>query len=334
MKSIIPKATALFGVSPVDLIRKGRVITKENLADTFVQIQEKLDDGRFVEAEQILIHTLANFSNSFETQAKLNCLLSFALETQGRYAQSLKVIKPFAPEEILRRLKPTTYIAVLIQLAIAHNNVDFSVKALKLLDSALDFAESSQFSTSLPEIYVALARVYRKLNKPAVSLEFAEKSLSLARETGSWFRMAEAYQLIAIYHFQENDYQKSLDYFHQALKIIGERSAPFLLGKIYSDMSATYWFLRRPTEGFECLEKSIGLFEETEQKFQATISYHNLGINLMLIGEWAQAEGAYRRSFELAIETRHEYLPAILNSIGELCLLRGDYKESEKIFKR
>ncbi|MGI8556550.1 MAG: sigma 54-interacting transcriptional regulator [Pyrinomonadaceae bacterium] len=329
------KDMSLFGASPAERIRKGRVITKENLADIFAEVQEKMGDGRFVEAEKILINTLASYSNSFETQARLNCLLSFALETQGRYGQSLKVIKPFAPEDILRRLKPPTYIVVLVQLGIAYNNVGFSVKALKLLDTALDFAETSRLdeSSSLPDIYSALARVYRKLGKSAVSLEFAEKSLSLARETGNWFRMAEAYQLIAIHHFQEHDYHKSLEFFHQALKIIGERSAPFLLGKIYSDMSATYWFLRRPAEGIECLEKSIGLFEETEQKFQATIAYHNLGINLMLIGEWAQAEKAYHRSLETAIETHHEYLPAILNSAGELCFLRGDYDEAKKIFE-
>ncbi|MGI9036802.1 MAG: sigma 54-interacting transcriptional regulator, partial [Pyrinomonadaceae bacterium] len=76
-----------------------------------------------------------------------------------------------------------------------------------------------------------------------------------------------------------------------------------------------------------------GLYEETEQKFQATIAYHNLGINLTLIGEWTQAEEAYRRSLEAAMEMRHPYLPAILNSIGELILLRGNLDEAEKVFK-
>lgn len=321
-----------FGVPPATRIRGGRIITRENLASTIVQIEEKLNEGRFVEGEQIINKILTGYSVSFENQAKLNCMLSYALETQGRYAQSLKVIKPFAPEDILRRLKPKTYIAVLVQLAIAHSNLDFSVKALKLLDTALEFAEAGNFLETLPEIYVALGRVYQKLNKPAVSLEYAEKGLSLARESGNWYRMAEAYQLIAARYFQETDYQKSLEFFHQSIKIIGERSAPFLLGKIYSDMSATYWFLRRPTEGIECLEKSIGLFEETEQKFQATIAYHNLGINLTLVGEWTKAEEAYRRSLELAIDTGHAYLPAILNSIGELRLLRGDYENAEGVF--
>lgn len=326
--------TSLFGVPPASRIRKGRIMTKENMAETLLQIQEKLNAGRSVEAEKIIIHTLENFSNSFETQAKLNRFLSFALETQGRYAPSLKVLKPFEPEEILKRLKPQTFVSVLVQLAIAYSNLDVSLKALKLLDTALEFVESNDFNQFYVEIYVALARVYRKLNKHALSREHAERGLGAARASGDWYRMAEAYQVIAACFHQEGEYEKSLDYFHQAIKIIGERQAPFLLGKIYSDMSATYWFLRRPHEGIDYLEKAIGLFEETEQKFQATVAYHNLGINLMLVGEWTKAEEILKRSLELAVETHHVYRAVVLNSLGEIELLRGNFEEAEEIFEQ
>lgn len=329
------KNTSLFGDSPEKRIRKGRVITRERLKETLEQIQENLNAGRAVAAEKSLVELLNNFSNSFETQAKLNYLLSFALETQGRYGESLKVIKPFEPELILQKLKPKTAIAVLIQIATAYNNVNFSVKALKLLDTAQQAAEKNDdFRQFFVEIYVALARVYQKLKKPKDALQYAERGLSNARETGDWYRMAEAYQILAAHYFQALDYQKSLDSFHQALKVIGERPAPFLLGRIYSDMSATYWFLRRPFEGIDCLEKSIGLFEQTEQQFQATTAYHNLGINLMLVGEWGKAEEALQRSHALAVATHHVYRAAVLNSLGELALLRGDFEQAHDFLQQ
>jgi hydrogenase-4 transcriptional activator len=326
--------TSLFGVSPASRIRKGRPMTRENQAEIFGQIEEKLNSGRSVEAEKIIIHTLGNFSNSFETQAKLNRFLSFALETQGRYATSLKVLKPFEPEDILNRLKPPTYISVLVQLAISYSNLDVSAKALKLLNTALEYAESNDLNQFFVEIYVALSRVHKKLGKHADSRRFAERGLSYARETGDWYRMAEAYQVIAACFHQDGEYEKSLDYFHQAIKIVGERRAPFLLGKIYSDMSATYWFLRRAHEGIGFLEKAIGLFEETEQNFQATIAYHNLGVNLMLVGEWAKAEETLKRSLELAIETHHAYRAIVLNSLGEIALLRGNFQEAQEAFEQ
>src|SRR5439155_130860 len=85
-----------------------------------------------------------------------------------------------------------------------------------------------------------------------------------------------------------------------AISYNGERSAPFMLGKIYTDMSGAYWFLRRPQDGVECLEKSIRFFEQTEHVLNSVIAYNNLGINLMLIGEWPRAEEMIRRALDLA----------------------------------
>ena len=151
---------SFFEVSPAERIRKGRTITKSNLAETLSQIEKKLTSGQAAEAEKLIIHTLTTYSNSFENQAKLNRLLSFALEKQGRYAPSLKVLKPFEPEDILSRLKSKTYVSVLAQLAIAYSNLGVSAKAFKLLNTALEFADSNEFNEFHIEIYVALARVY------------------------------------------------------------------------------------------------------------------------------------------------------------------------------
>ena len=58
--------------------------------------------------------------------------------------------------------------------------------------------------------------------------------------------MAEAYREIALSYHQEGNSEKSLEYFDLGIQIIGDRSAPFMLGKLYTDMSGAYWFLRRP----------------------------------------------------------------------------------------
>lgn len=328
------KTTALFGTSPESRIRKGRVITKENLAAIFGEIEELLDHGRYLEAERKIVHTLNVYSNSFETQARLSRLLSFALETQGRYSESLKAVRAFEPDAILDRLRPLTRLSILIQLAVAYNNTEFSGKALKILENALRTAEINELDELFVPIHIALARVYADLKKPEIAFEHAEQGLRFAREYGDWYRMAEAYQLIAARYFQTEDYRKSIDFFHQAIKIIGERPAPYLLGKIYTDLSAAYWSLRRPNEGVEALEKSIGLFEETEQKYQATLAYHNLGVNLILLGEWAKAGEMLERSLKFAIETNHDHAATILNSTGELALLRDEPEAAQELFSQ
>ena len=117
-----------------------------------------------------------------------------------------------------------------------------------------------------------------------------ESLLNYFREDGNWLGMAEAYREMALSYHQEGNSEKSIEYFDLGVQIIGDSSAPFMLGKLYTDMSGAYWFLRRPQDGIACLEKSIKFFEQTEHVLNSVIAYNNLGINLMHIGEWDRAE--------------------------------------------
>src|SRR5690606_11956297 len=162
----------------------------------------------------------------------------------------------------------------------------------------------------------------------------AERALAHLRDLGDWLGMAEAYREIALSYHQEGNSEKSLEYFDLGIQIIGERSAPFMLGKLYTDMSGAYWFLRRPQDGIECLEKSIRFFEKTEHLLNSVIAYNNLGINLLLIGEWPRAEEMIKRALDLAIKTNHVHIAGILDSLGELKILRGDFVEARNYLKQ
>ncbi|MBA2621317.1 MAG: sigma 54-interacting transcriptional regulator, partial [Acidobacteria bacterium] len=217
---------------------------------------------------------------------------------------------------------------------ISYNNTNDYPKAIALLNNILEVAKEENLNTRLGEIYRALARVYRKLNEYPISRDHAEKALNYSREHGAWRGMAEAYHLIAqSYHLAGNS-EKSIEFFEQAVKIVGSHAAPFLLGKIYSDLSGAYWFLRRPHDGIACLEKSINFFEQTEHKIQATAAYNNLGLHLTIRGEWTRAEAAYNRALELATEANHIHIAGILDSLGELKILRGELVEAQEMLER
>jgi tetratricopeptide (TPR) repeat protein len=139
-------------------------------------------------------------------------------------------------------------------------------KAVALLNYALEEAKTGNLKHLFGTIYVAFSRVYRKLNEFPISRDYAEKALDYYREIGDWRGMAESYQGIAAAYHQEGNSEKSLEFFRKPSISSARRVAPFLLGKIYSDMSGAYWFLRRPYDGIACLEKSIEFFEQTEHK--------------------------------------------------------------------
>ncbi|MEP6705626.1 MAG: tetratricopeptide repeat protein, partial [Acidobacteriota bacterium] len=305
-------------------------IAENKMDDIFLGVGRKLREGRSNEAEKILVKTIEGYKHSADNFANLKRLLSFTLETVGRYKESLDILKPFEDEDILKRLSRETQIRVTTQLAIAYNNLGDQPKAVTLLKETLKSAQENDLGQLSGIIDIALARVYRKLNEFPISRDYAEKSLTYFRETGNWLGMAEAYREIALSHQQEGNSEKALESFDQGVQIIGERSAPFMLGKFYTEMSGAYWFLRRPQKGIECLEKSIEFFDRTEHILNSVIAYNNLGINLMLIGEWPKAEEMIERALELVRPTNHVHLAGILDSLGELKILRGELDEAEK----
>lgn len=332
-EKITSNSAKISGVSPFERTKQGRTISKEQFAEVLEKIEKELTDGRAADAEKSSLEILETYSNSIDAQGILNILLSTSLEIQGRYEESLIVLQTFEDEEIIDKLKLETLIKIFVQLANSYTNANDLPKAVALLNSALQVAEKQDNTELLVEIHNVLSRAYRELNEYPISRNYAEKAMRYAREIGDWRGLSESYCAVGVSYYQEGNSQKSLEYFQQAIRIVGENHAPLLLGKYYSDISAAYHALRRPQDGIDSLKKSIALFESIDQKFQLTLAYNNLGINLMLLGNWKKAEETIKHALELAAETNHVFIAVILDSLGELKLLQGETQESEKLFK-
>ncbi|MGD9631204.1 MAG: sigma 54-interacting transcriptional regulator [Pyrinomonadaceae bacterium] len=314
--------------------RGSRTIAREELSAIFREVGQKLREGLSSESQELLANTIVNYDHSPDDLANLKRLQSFTLETLGRYKEALEILKPYEDEDNLKRLETETQVRVTTQLAICFNNLNDHPKAATLLKDNLQRAKDADLSHLLGAIDTGLARVYRKLNECAICRDHAESALNSYRSHGDWLGMAEAYREIAISYHQEGRSEKSLEFFELGIQIIGDRSAPFMLGKIYTDMSGAFWFLRQPQKGIECLEKSIEFFDRTEHILNSVIAYNNLGINLMLIGDWPRAEEMIRRSLDLANTTNHVHIAGILDSLGELMILRGDLVEANNLLEQ
>lgn len=315
--------------------RKNRKqLTPQNLEKLLEAINTNLDGGFSFESESIIQNTLLDFSVDENQKAVLIKLLSYSLETTGKYTEALEIISEYGKEENLVNLETDNAVGCLVQLAIGYNNLSDQPKAVALLDKAIKLAKKGEHGRPLLGIiYVAFSRVYRKLNEFLLARTNAEKALGYFREQGNWRGMAETYREIAGAYHQSGNSEKSIENFNLGIKIIGERTAPFLLGKLYSDMSGAYWFLRRPQEGIACLEKSISYFDQTEHKVQSIAAYNNLGINLMLLGEWEKAEPIIKKALDIAYEINHGHIAGILDSLGEIKLLRCEYEEARQILE-
>ena len=310
--------------------------SNQNLLEELDQVRSLLDQGLSAEAKSRISLLIAAAKNNPVVLALARCALSTALEMQGQYRDSLAAVAMYESPESRAKLDQQTVQALKVQIGLAYNYNGDHPKAISILKGALhEFSESDVDPKNGP-VYAALARVYRSISEHPIALDYAQRALEHFRQTGEWRGLSEAYFGIGLAQMQEGDYEAALENLQQALKLTGDNPASYTLGKIYANMAGVCWFLKRPQEGIRYLEKAIGYYERTDHKASAANGYNNLGINLILMGQWGRAQEALQRALSLATEAdeRAEKVPMILDSLGELLMLRGELDEARDYLLR
>jgi hydrogenase-4 transcriptional activator len=267
--------------------------------------------------------------------ALARCALSTALEQQGHYRDSLAAVSMYESPDTRPKLDEQTLCFLRVQIGLAYNYNGDHPKAIAMLKSILrDYAESG--AANVGHIYAALSRTYRSINEYPIARDYAQRALEQFRQNGEWRGLAEAYFAVGVADLFEGHYEACLENLEQVLKLIGDRPAAYMLGRAYSNMAGACWFLKRPQEGIDYLKKAITYYERTDHKTNAADGYNNLGINLILIGQWERAQEALERAFSLATEVdeRGAKVPMILDSLGELHMLRGDLDQAKDYLTR
>ncbi|MFN2510592.1 MAG: sigma 54-interacting transcriptional regulator [Pyrinomonadaceae bacterium] len=294
-----------------------------------------LDRGLSREAEAQLTHLIKSAHNDERLLAEARCALSEALAMEGRSNDSLAVIQLYEQPDARRQLDQETDIQLRVQLGLAFNYTGDFPKAIALLNAALRDTPEAGADAERGAIYEALARVYRSINEHAIASDHSQKALEHYRRTGDWRGLAAVYSGLAVLDVLQGRYESALIQLEQAAKLIGNRPAAYLLGKIYANMAGASWFLRRPHDGIRHLEKAVHYYERTEHKKNSALGYNNLGINLTLVGKWDRAQEALKHALELAFEVDDQSGQAmILDSLGDLRMLRGELDDARSLLER
>lgn len=300
------------------------------------EINLLLDKGHSVEARTRLVSLISAAHDDPSLLARARLALSLALEMHGEYQESLQAVAMYEAEEERAKLEPAVALRLRVQTSLAYNYSGDHPKAITLLKTALRDLEEQGTNLEPGAVYTALARVYRSINEYPIARDYSQRALESYRQSGDWRGLAEAYFGIAVADHAEGENDTALENFEQALKLIGDHPATFLLGKIYSNMASACRWLKRPQDGIRYLEKAIGYYERTEHKNLAADGHNNLGVNLILVGQWDRAQEAFERALALAseVDERADRVSMFLDSLGELCMLRGDLDEARGYLER
>jgi tetratricopeptide (TPR) repeat protein len=315
-------------------IRSRAKPTHESLTRELDEVRSLLDQGLSTEAKDRLALLISNARHDASILALARCALSTALEQQGHYRDSLAAVSMYEAPESRTKLNDQTVSYLRVQIGLAYNYNGDHPKAIAMLQATLRDAENS--SINLGHIYAALSRTYRSISEYPIARDYAQRALESFRQNGDWRGLAESYFGVGVADIHEGNYEAGLENLEQALKLIGDRPAAYVLGRTYANMAGACWFLKRPQEGIDHLKKAITYYERTDHKTNAADGYNNLGINLILIGQWDRAQEALERANSLAteIDERGAKVPMILDSLGELHMLRGDLDQAKDYLTR
>ena len=313
---------------------QGGKVSPESLRTELDAVRDLLDQGLSSEARARLNVILSAARSHPTSLAQARCFLSASLEMQGQFQESLDAVSMYEDPEMRAKLDSQLSARLRIQIALAYNYTRDHPKAISILQSTL--REVPEEGVEAGAAYTALARVYRNITEYPIARDYSRRALECYRLTGDWRGMAEAYFGLATAGVHEGNYETGLENFDQAIKLIGDHPASYMLGRIFANMAGACWFLKRPQQGIRYLEKAIGYYERTDHKASAAEGYNNLGINLVLIGQWDRAQDALERALSIAteIDDRGAELPMILDSLGELLMLRGDLDEAHRYLER
>jgi len=251
----------------------------------------------------------------------------------GDYPMSLQTIAMYEADDATDRLPRDLALKLKVQISTAYNYCGDHPRAIALLQAtARDLPDEKSGAV----IHAALARVYRSISESAIARDHSRRALELYREAGDWRGLAEAYFGIALADHLEGNNESTLKNLQQALQLIGDHPATFLLGKIYSNMAGACWHLKRPREGIEYLEKAIDYYEHSDHQMMAAAAYNNLGNNLILVGQWDRAADALNRAVSLItqIDGKDDRLSMPFDSLGELSMMRGDLDDAHDYSQR
>jgi hydrogenase-4 transcriptional activator len=312
-----------------------RASSRASLKSELEAVRLLLDRGLTSEAKSRLSTLIAAARHDPTVLAKARCALSMALEMQGQIQESLSAVSMYETLESQQGLDEEAIAELRVRIGLAYGRAGDHPKAIALLQAADREAAEKGSSAQQGEVNLALARVYRQISEGSIARDYAKKALEHYRNTGDWRGLAESHFAIAMNDFFEGHYEAALESFEQSSKLVGEHPAPYLLGKVYNNMAGACWFLKRPHDGIRYLEKAISYYEATEHKTSATDGYNNLGINLILVGQWDRAQAALEKALTLSSQSDNRAgTPMVLDSLGELLMLRGELAEALSYLER
>lgn len=210
-----------------------------------------------------------------------------------------------------------------------HERAGCITEAIQCYEAAIDAAERAGERGILAEALRRMGVVHHHRDQPAVARELCERSYRTATDIGDAVLAAEALNAMAVFDFESGAMEAAREKFYRALELGGASTE--LRGRTEQNLGILANIQGGLAEALEHYQRSLVAFEKIGDDRGCAIAYHNLGMVSADRELWDDADGYFRRSFQIAegIGDLHLQGLGLLNH-AEVHLARQRYDQARQ----
>lgn len=259
--------------------------------------------------------TLAKNIEDSRSIGKLNLLLGDLNLMQDEVVVAETYFKAAVPYLEKSQLY-NDFIRAHIAIGNLYNETDNYPEAMNHYLKGIRYSEEQEMSEYLPRLYNNLGVVYLKLNNPEKALELYSQAIELFRKNGDTINVAGTTTNIGSIYLELEDYTVARKYYLEGLALFdkikhqgGQAHALFKLGLL--DIK-----VEKFQDALAYLQQSLDIQNKMEvsiasRKMFRSETFINIGIVYQLLGDDAETEHFLTEGYQLALQTKQNYLIAL-----------------------
>jgi putative nucleotidyltransferase with HDIG domain len=202
-------------------------------------------------------------------------------------------------------------------------------EALQCYTAAIEAAERDSEPTVLAEALRRLAVVCHHRDERVRARELCERSQRTADDIGDALLAAEALNALAGFDFESGAIEAAREKFYRALELGGTSAE--LRGRTEQNLGILANIQGSLGEALSHYQRSLEAFETAADDRGCAIAYHNLGMVSADRELWDEADGYFRKSFEIAERIGDIHLQGLgLLNHSEVHLARQQYDQARQ----
>lgn len=189
-------------------------------------------------------------------------------------------------------------IGILLNLASEFQN-NKPHKALSYAKDAYNLSASENYKNGILKSIIKKAYIYWSITEFKKAIEFAELANELAKELELPKELALSQRITGLIYIELNNYDKSSEYFFEALKLFEQIGDKGGISKLLSDIGTLYFYQYNYEKGLDYYFRSLNIAKETNNLTGIARSLNNIAAVYEAMKKYEKASNYFLEASEI-----------------------------------